>query len=133
MQKRVGAGVLRVLGQIYGGGGIVASRPGNDFDPMVDILDTEINGRNMLPQTECRALAGGPDHTDGIHTGGDLFIDQLGKSVVVDGSALIERSDDSRTGAGKNRFSHLNHTSKKDRYAVPEAQESMNDVIVTPW
>ena len=45
----VGAGVLGVLGQVDGGGGVVAARAGDDFDPVVHPLDAEFHRGDVLP------------------------------------------------------------------------------------
>ena len=48
-QAGVGAGVLGVLGQVDGGGGVVAARAGDDFDPVVHPLDAEFHRGDVLP------------------------------------------------------------------------------------
>ena len=106
MEEGVGAGVLGVLREVDRGGGVVAARAGDDLYPVVDVLDAEIDGGDVLPQAQGGALAGGPQDADGIHAPGDLLVDELGETVVVDSPRGVKGGDDGGTRAGKDWLSH---------------------------
>ena len=105
-QGGISAGVLGVLGQIDGGGGVVAAGAGNDLDPAVYPLDAVFHSGDVLPDGHSSGFAGGAADTDRVHTGGDLGIDEAPEGFVVDIAVLVKGSDQSGTGAGKYRSSH---------------------------
>ena len=109
MEQGVGPGVLGVLGQVDGGGGIIAARAGDDLDPVIHLLDTELHGGDVLPDGHGGALAGGATDADGVDAPGDLLVNELAEGVVVDGAALVEGSDDGGAGAGEDRLSHTDY------------------------
>ena len=106
MQQSVGPGVLSVLGQVNGSGCIVASRAGDDLDPMIDPLDTVFHGGNMLPNGKGGALAGGAADADSVQAACDLLVDQSAEPIVIDSAALVKWGHNGGAGSGKNRFSH---------------------------
>lgn len=79
-QQGVRAGVLGVLGEVEGSGGVVAPRAGNDLHPVVNPLDAEGHGGDVLPDREGGALAGGSADADGIHAVVELLVDPGGRS-----------------------------------------------------
>ena len=86
----VRAGVLGVLGQVDGGGGIVRACAGNHLYPVVHPLDAELHGGDVLPDGHGGRLAGGAADAHRVHTGLNLGIDQLAEGVIVDGALLVE-------------------------------------------
>ncbi len=105
MEQGIRAGVLSVEGEVDGGGGVVGARAGNDFDLVVDPLDTVVHGSDVLPDGHGGRLAGGAAHADGVPAG-DLVVNQLSEGVVVNGAVFVKGSDQRDAGAGKNRSSH---------------------------
>ena len=73
---------------------------------MVDVFDTVLHHRDMLPDSEGGTLAGGTADADGIYAALDLLINDLSEQVVVDSTTLVKRGNNSGTGSGKNRLSH---------------------------
>lgn len=60
----------------------------------------------MFLWSQGRPFPGGAHSADRIHTGGDLFVEELGKAVVGDGPAGTEGRDKGGAGPGKDRCSH---------------------------
>ena len=131
MEEGVGAGVLGVLGEVDGGGGVVAAGAGDDLYPVVHILDAEVDGGDVLPQGEGGALTGGAHGADGVHAGGDLLVDELGEAVVVDGAALVEGRDDGGAGTGENGLSHIQLPPDQTGVLSTEAQSQLS-MSLTP-
>ena len=72
-----------MLGEVEGSGGVVAPRAGNDLHPVVNPLDAEGHGGDVLPDREGGALAGGSADTDGIHAVVELLVDQAAEAAVI--------------------------------------------------
>ncbi len=79
-----------MLGEVEGSGGVVAPRAGNDLHPVVNPLDAEGHGGDVLPDREGGALAGGSADTDGIHAVVELLVDQAAEAAVINGAALVK-------------------------------------------
>ena len=120
MQQSICAGILGVLGQVHRGGGVVAPRPGNDLHPAVDPPDAVFHDGDVLPDGQGSALAGGAADADGVHTAGNLLVNQLAEAVVMDSSAVQKGGDDGAAHAGKNGLSHMGDTSLERLDPAPE-------------
>ena len=106
MEQGVGAGVLGVLGQVDGGGGVVGPRPRNDLYPVVHPLHAELHGGDVLPDGHGGGLPGGAAHAHRVHPRLDLGVDEAAEGVVVDDVVLIKGGDQGGAGAGKDGCSH---------------------------
>ena len=106
VEQGVGSGVLGVLGQVDGGGGVVGPRSGDDLHPVVHPLDAELHGGDVLPDGHGGRLAGGAADAHRVHAGFNLSVNQLAEGVVVDDVVLIKGGDQGGAGAGKDWSSH---------------------------
>ena len=106
MEEGVSAGILGVLGEIDGGGGVVTACAGDDLHPVVGPFDAEFHHGDVFPDAHGGAFAGGAADADGVHATLDLLVDEGAESVVVDGAALVKGGDDGGTGTGEDGLSH---------------------------
>ena len=106
MEQGVGSGVLGVLRQVDGGGGVVRARAGNHLYPVVHPLDAELHGGDVFPDGHGGRLAGGAADAHRVHAGFDLSVDQLAEGVVVDGAVVVKGGDQGGAGAGEDWSSH---------------------------
>ena len=102
-QKAVRAGLLRVVGEVKGSGGVVAAGAGNDLDAVVHVLHAVVHAGNVLPDGLGGGLAGGSTDADGVRSGSDLHIQKLTKLIEIN-ALLVKGGDDGDTGAGENRL-----------------------------
>ncbi|MPM37530.1 hypothetical protein SDC9_84148 [bioreactor metagenome] len=106
VEQRVRAGILGVLGEIEGGGSVVAARAGHHLAAVVYVFHAEFHGGDMFPDAQGGCLPGGAADTDGVHSAGELLVDQLTEYIKINSPVFIKGGHNGRTGTGKYRLSH---------------------------
>ena len=92
-EKSVRAHTLRLLGELYSIGGIVAARAGDDWDALIYLLDHVFQRFAVFLVVQDRGFAGRCAGDDGVGAVANLEFDQLPKFFIIDGAVLVHGRD----------------------------------------
>ena len=101
-----GAALGRLCSQCAAVVGVVGTGTCDDGHPVVDGINGELDGSQLLFIGHGGALTGGSADDDGIGAARDLVFDDAAQFVKVDAAILVHRGDDRYARAGKDRIFH---------------------------
>ena len=105
-QQGIGTALGRLCSQCAAVVGVVGTGTRDDGHPVVDGIDGELNGSQLLFIGHGGALTGGSADDDGIGAARDLVLDDAAQLVKIDAAILVHRGDDRYARAGKDRIFH---------------------------
>jgi hypothetical protein len=86
--------------------GIVGTCTCHDGDAVVDRIDREFDGSQLLLIGHGRALAGGAADDNGVRSPCDLILNDTAQLVKIDTAVLIHRGDNGDSRTRKDRILH---------------------------
>ncbi len=94
LQRRVGAGFLRIAGQFDRLDGRVAAGAGDDGNAPCRMVDRDLDQFAMLVHGDRRRFAGGADDDDAVGAFRDVPVDELAQARQVETAVGVHGSDD---------------------------------------